>query len=367
MTYRGKLLQMAMASGLILLGACSEKKQSGKADSLDPINVVLSAPAVSNQEAVTASGILEASRTASISTRIMGYINRVYVKVGDHVNKGQLLASVNAQDIQAKKAQADASIAEAEAQFKNAQKDYDRFSALYQKQSASAKELDNVTLQYNASKSRLEAAQQMRNEVNAMTAYTNITAPFDGTVTQKMADEGSMTTPGMALLTLEQSGGLQIRASVSEEDIDKIKIGNKAKVEIQAAGRTIESSVTEISPSSQLTGGQYLVRLDVASADKENLYSGMYVTVSIPVNGQAGIAGERNSVLVPTSSLVYQDQLTGLYTVSSGNTALLRWVRTGKIAGDKTEILSGIAVGDKFILKSASPLYNGAPVTESKN
>ena len=79
-------------------------------------------------------------------------------------------------------------IAEAQAALNSAQKDKERFTILYNQQSATAKELDNVTLQYNAAKARLDGAKQMRNEVSAMLGYTQLTAPFSGIVTHKMAE-----------------------------------------------------------------------------------------------------------------------------------------------------------------------------------
>ena len=80
----------------------------------------------------------------------MGIITTLKVKVGDHVSKGQVLATISNQDILAKRAQADAIIMQAQATLTSAQKDYDRFTILYKQQSATAKELDNVTLQYNS-------------------------------------------------------------------------------------------------------------------------------------------------------------------------------------------------------------------------
>ena len=108
----------------------------------------------------------------------MGYITMLKVKAGDHVSKGQLLATISNQDMLAKRAQTDAMIAEAQASVNSAQKDLDRFTTLYKQQSATEKELDNVELQYNAAKSRLEAARQMRNEVNANLGYSHLTAPL---------------------------------------------------------------------------------------------------------------------------------------------------------------------------------------------
>lgn len=267
----------------------------------------------------------------------------------------------------AKREQTSAAIAEAEANVKNAQKDFERFTNLYNKQSASAKELDNVTLQYNAAKARLEAASQMRNEVNALISYSSLTSPFDGVVTQRMADEGNMANPGMPLLVVEQNTALQVNATVSESQVGLLKKGGTAQVDVKAIGKTITCQVSEISPSSQLTGGQYEIRLSIPEKEKKDLYAGMYVNVFIPVSQPANRPQTTSgAILVPTSSLLQNDQLTGLYTISSNNTAILRWVRTGKTFGDQTEILSGLAASEKYIVKAEGKLYNGVPVTEKK-
>jgi RND family efflux transporter MFP subunit len=323
--------------------------------------VTIATPNGSATSGITASGQVTSVKTANISTRVMGYITRVHVKIGDRVGKGQLLATISNNDIMAKKAQTVAMISEAEASLKSAQKDYQRFTNLYEKQSASTKELDNVTLQYSSAKSRLEAAQQMRNEVNAMLAYTTLKAPFAGVVTQKMAEEGSIANPGMPLLTLEQSSDLEISATVAETDISKIKRGDVATVAIKSSGRSFNGAVTEIIPSSQFTGGQYLVKVSIPQNEKKNLYAGMYANILIAKD--TATTTENKTVLVPFSSLVQNDQLTGVYTISAENTALLRWVRTGKTYGDKVEILSGLGRNEKFILNAESKLYNGAPLT----
>ncbi len=182
------------------------------------------------------------------------------VKVGDHVNKDQLLVTISNQDILAKRAQTDAMIAEAQAALNNAQKDFDRFTILYNQQSATAKELDNVTLQYHSAQSRLEAAKQMRNEVNASLSYTNLTAPFSGIVTQKLADAGSMASPGMPMLTIEQSGSYQVSASVPENMISQIHPGANALVNIKSVDKTIHGLVTQVSSSSQYTAASILLK-----------------------------------------------------------------------------------------------------------
>ncbi|MBN8675203.1 MAG: efflux RND transporter periplasmic adaptor subunit [Chitinophagales bacterium] len=358
------IVSISMAAALVVFSSCGGKKHAEAKDNTAPVTVVVATPGGAVEGGISVSGKIEAQQTANISTRMMGTITRIYVKVGDKVRRGQLLATISSQDIQAKQAQTNASIAEAQANVSTAQKDYDRFTNLYKKQSASAKELDNVTLQYNAAKARLEAATQMRNEVNAMLSYSSLTAPFDGVVTQRMADEGNMANPGMPLLTVEQNTQLEVSATVSETDINSIKKGDKAQVEVKAIGKTVECTISEISPSSQFTGGQYLVKLSIPEKEKKELYAGMYVNVFIPVTGKTTTKENTAGILVPLSSLVKKDQLTGVYTISNSNTALLRWVRTGKTFADKIEILSGLAQNEKFIVNAEGKLYNGVPVIE---
>ncbi|MBI5371200.1 MAG: efflux RND transporter periplasmic adaptor subunit [Sphingobacteriales bacterium] len=355
-----------LLTGLFFFASCKGEKETSPGDKINPIPVTTAIPAGSLKAGISISGKIEALQTAQISTRLMGTITRIYVKAGDPVRKGQLLATISSQDILAKRAQTNAAITEAEANVKSAQKDFERFTSLYNKQSASAKELDNVTLQYNAAKARLEAAGQMRNEVNALASYSSLTAPFDGIVTQRMADEGNMANPGIPLLVVEQNTVLQVSATVSENQIGQLKKGEAASVGINATGKTMECRVAEISPSSLMTGGQYEIKLSIPEKEMKSLYAGMYVSVFIPVSQPATGPQPVAAVLVPAASLVQNDQLTGLYTISSNNTALLRWVRTGKTSGDQTEILSGLAAGEKYIVKAEGKLYNGAPVTEKK-
>ncbi|GAC1312840.1 MAG: efflux RND transporter periplasmic adaptor subunit [Mucilaginibacter sp.] len=326
------------------------------------ILVTVSQPLQDVKQGVTVSGQVSASKTANISTRVMGYITSIHVNVGDRVHKGQLLATISNDDILAKRAQTDAMIAQAEAGFKNAQKDYDRFTALYKQQSASVKELDNITLQYQSAKSGLEAAKQQRNEVNAMLNYTNLTAPFAGTVTQKMMDAGSMANPGMPLLTIEQNGSYQVSASVPESEISLIKEGALVTVNIDVIHKVINGKIAEVSQSSENSGGQYLIKVNVPGNEKEGLFAGMYANVTIPVKQEKQITTDNRQIMVPVSAIEYKDQLTGLYTIGSNHTALLRWVRLGRTQGSQVEVLSGLAANEQIIVTAEGRLYNGVAV-----
>lgn len=348
-------------TGVLLIYSCSSGKQEETKDI--PVKVEVYSPSQLSNEGFYLSGQVTARQTANISTRMMGYITKIYVKPGDKVATGQLLLSISSDDILAKKAQVQAMITEAEAAAKNAGKDYERFRALRDQNSVSDKELENVALQNTSMNAKLQMARQQMNEVNAMLAYTNVRAPFAGTVTQKMVDEGSMANPGMPLLTVEQSGELQVEASVPENYIQYVKVGDNAKIDLKSLGITVDGKVIELSPSAYQTGGQYMMKLSVNAAGKSNIHSGMYVNVLIPNAGSKAVSSK---VMLDTASVIYRDQLTGVYTVDELNQAYLRWVRLGKTNGSQIEVLSGLSQDDKIVLKAEGKLYNGKKVTISK-
>lgn len=348
--------------GISTLYSCSS---SDKLEDKDKTIVKVEAysPAQSTNEGFYLSGEVTAKQTANISTRMMGYVTKIYVKPGDKVASGQLLVSISSDDILAKKAQIQAMITEAEAAAKNAQRDYERFKTLRNQNSVSDKELENVALQNTSMNARVQMARQQMNEVNAMLSYTNIRAPFSGVVTQKMVDEGSIANPGMPILTIEQNGELQVIASIPENYIQYVKVGDVAKIELKSLGLTIDGKVSELSPSAFRTGGQYSMKLAIDTKDKENIRPGMYVNILIPNKTSENITSK---IMLDKSSIVYRDQLTGVYVIDDQSQANLRWIRLGKTIGNQVEVLSGLSQNDKIVSKAEGKLYNGVKVSVNK-
>lgn len=354
-------LLIALAS-VFMLNSCGKDRKE-VTDNTPAIPVKVSGmTAQNNGSFVTASGKIEAENSANVSTRMMGYVTKVHVKVGQKVNAGQLLVSINNTDLQAKKAQVEASILQATAAYNNAKKDYERFTALFNQQSASQKELDDMTSRYEMAKAGLEAAKQMRNEVLAQFGYSNITAPFSGEVTNTFIKEGDMANPGMPLVSIEGASRLQVTAMVSESDIANIQNGMAVKILVKSINKTVTGKVTEVSSSAKNTGGQYLVKINLTQTDKAIL-SGMFVNVQFPIANKTETTVTTDKVLVPESALVKQGQLTGIYTVGNGNTAILRWLRIGKTFDNQVEVLSGLSAEESYIVSAEGKLFNGAKVS----
>ena len=356
-----KLIAILSISAVLFTSCGKEKKEEVTAT--EPAIAVKINGVSENQNSafVTASGKIEAENSANLSTRMMGYVTKIHVKVGQHVGAGQLLVSIKNTDLQAKKAQVDASILQASAGFNNAKKDYDRFVALFKQQSASQKELDDITARYEMAKAGLEGAKQMRNEVMAQFSYSNITAPFSGTVTNTFVKEGDMANPGMPLISVEGASKLQVTAMVSESDITTIKKGMDVKVLVKSSNANLTGKVSEISGSATNTGGQYLVKINLDKVDSSVL-SGMFVNVQFPVENSNSVS-DAAILLVPKSALVTQGQLTGVYTIGTGNIAILRWLRLGKTFGNEVEVLSGLSATENYIISADGKLYNGALVS----
>jgi RND family efflux transporter MFP subunit len=341
-----------------ILNGCSAKDEKVTAQNTETVKVeVLKVDTNDRGRFLSTSGTVSAVKTASLSTRNMGYVDNIYVSVGEKVSQGQLLLSINNTDLQAKQAQVNAQITEATAAFTNAEKDFNRYKNLFSDNSASQKELDDITAHYNMAKARLEAANQMKNEINAQFAYVNIKAPFSGVVTGKFIEKGNMANPGMTLITIENPEVLEIKTRVPESQITKITEGMLVTVLVKSLNKSIEAKITEVSASSQQTGGQFLVTA-VLNEKPEGLKSGMFATVNFPVESN----GVEGAILIPVDAVVNRGQLTGVYTVSESNTAILRWLRLGRTYGNEVEVLSGLQNGESLIVNADSKLYNGANV-----
>lgn len=307
---------------------------------------------------VAASGKLVARQSVNISTRMMGYVTSMSVRVGESVHAGQRLVQINNADLQAKEGQANAQIAQAQAHFNAAEKDYRRFQNLFRDESASQKELDDMRTRYEMAQAGLTAAQQMLQEVNAQYRYSSITAPIAGVVTAKFAEQGDLASPGMPLLTIESPSSVQAQVLVSEDNIDQMKPGTGVRVILKSSGKQVNGKIAEVSRSATNTGGQYIVKVDVANS--EGLLPGMYVGVKFPFETPNSESTDTSRVMIPKSALVTRGQLSGVYTVSAQHTAILRWLKLGKEEANQVEVLSGLQPGDDFVLSADSRLFNGA-------
>ncbi len=346
---------IAIAATLTFL-SCSDSNHQ-KAQEAEPIAVTTNQITTNTANQLSVSGVIQAVNNATLSTRIMGHVNRVHVNIGDKVSQGQLLVSINNTDLQARRAQVNASINEAQVAVNNAQRDSERFNALFAQNSATQKEVDDMLANYQMAQARLASAQAMKAEVEAQFAYAEIRAPFSGVVTNRFVEAGTMATPGMPLIAIEAPGSFEVRATVPERTIGQINTGDKVSININAINKTIEGTLSQVSASATTSGGQFPIK--VALNESNNLKSGMFATVIFSVEQTED---QPQIITVPKQAIITQGDLRGVYTVSQQNTAMLRWLRLGRSFGDQVEVLSGLSPQEAVIVSAEGKLFNGAKV-----
>jgi RND family efflux transporter MFP subunit len=174
-----------------------------------------------------------------------------------------------------------------------------------------------------------------------MLSYTRLRAPFSGVVTARMADPGTMASPGMPLLQVDQAGSLQLQTTVDESAISAIHKGMKVQVTIDGAGPTaLTGTIAEINAAADFASHSFLVKIDLPSSSL--LRSGMFATAEFP-------NGVRQAILIPRSAVVSRGSLQCAYVLDGRGIAQLRSITLGAAQGNLVEVLSGISAGEKLV------------------
>ena len=343
---------LLMFAVLLAASGCGKKSETAEAQSKDVACRVTEITAGTVPQYVTATGSLAAEKTVMVSTRMMGWVKRIHVIEGQTVKQGDPLLDIDDTDLQAKKAQAQAGIAEARAVLANAEKMAERFQKLYAEKSVSKQQLDDVLTGRDRAAAGLEMAKAGLREVNVHLGYLNITAPADGVVARKMIEEGDMANPGMPLVNLEQTGRLKVIAHLGEKDISAVKTGDRVTVNVTSLpGAVYTVTLDRIIPTANPGSRTYDIEAFLDNPDGR-LKSGMFARMNVPV-------GERRAVLVPAEAVIRRGQLTGLWIVGQDDIVHLRWVRLGRERDGAYEVLSGLSGGETLVLSAEQPLAEG--------
>jgi RND family efflux transporter MFP subunit len=299
-------------------------------------------------------GMVESDNQANLSTIVMGTVTEVPVEVGERVKKGDVLIRIKDDQILAQKSQLEANMVQAKANLDNTEKNYNRIKNLYAEESATSKELDDISTMYEIAKANMDALNARMNEVNEMLAYTTIRAPFDGIVARKFVAEGDMAAPGHPLVAVADPGQIKITANVPEQWIGEISEGDAVNVSIESAGiYNAAATLIAVSEAGDPMSRQYAVEAELKDAElSSKLKTGMFAQVGLNL-------GSTEALFIPKTALVTRGQLTGVYTLTDDNKAVLRWVRLGQSSGDRVEVLSGLTAGEQYVTETNENLRQG--------
>lgn len=333
--WRGYSVPAAAIALLIAFSGCHAKKESVAVETSPvPVRVaaVTNRARTANEEVV---GTVRPKLQAIIEAKVSGRIETLAVAPGQRVKAGDLLAQLDAREIQAKVDQARAVRDQAASELERARK-------LFEQKITSQAEFDAV-------QSRERVAAGAATEAETALGYTKIVAPFDGVVTRKLADVGDLAAPGKPIVEMEDPDALRFDAGVPEALIGDVKIGDKLAVRVSSLTADLQGVVVEMAPAADATSRTYLVKLDLPPT--EGLRSGQFGRVIVPT-------GKTDAVWVPASAVVVRGQMETVF-VAVNQHAQLRLVRTGKRTQNEVELLAGISAGENIIIESAAQLHDG--------
>ncbi|MCC6931850.1 MAG: efflux RND transporter periplasmic adaptor subunit [Deltaproteobacteria bacterium] len=278
-------------------------------------------------------GTLRSGVRASIEPKIAGRISGIFIAPGQLIGQGQVIAELDLREIKAK-------LDQAVAIREQAEKELRRYTLLLEQKAASQQE-------YDTAEGRYRVAKAAANEAEAMLAYTNIVAPFNGIVTRKFLDIGDQALPGKSIIEMEDPSAMQVETSIPEDIINNVTVGQL--IEVTFANSKLPSTMIELSPSADPNSRTFPAKLQLKN--ETSLKSGQLVTVKIPLK-------RRLSIFAPLSSIIKRGQLEFAY-IAKGDTASMRIVRTGRVVDSQIEILSGLDADELVIVKGHENIISG--------
>jgi membrane fusion protein, multidrug efflux system len=401
MEMKKKIVLICMVAFLAGFSSCGkrEEKAPEKVAAVTGVKVEI-VKTFPQEDFYDATATVRSKTTSVLSSRIMGYIVAIHVREGDRVRAGQLLVEIDNRDAAAQLNKAQAGLREAlemlqetermiqangsaktavEAEQSLAASTFNRYQALLERKSVSQQEFDEVQARYRAKTAEVERAKEMLMSVQAKKEqvlaridqakaeisqaqisvdYGRILSPLQGVVTQKQAEVGVLAAPGAPLLTLEDEVRYRLEATVEESKLGKIRLGDSVRVIIDALGdQEMRGRVGEVQPTADPASRSSVVKIDlpesmIKKAPGRILRSGLY--------GKARFAvGKKEIITIPHKAIFQRGQLVQVFVVDSSQMARLRLIKTGKIYGERIEVLSGLGQGEKIIVEGVERVNDG--------
>ena len=339
----GMALMMLASSLLVSCG----KKTEGQAKT-EPVLVKEMIVGESGYAAtsVNYSGTVEEENGVALSFSMGGTIKQLRVKVGDHVRRGQFIASVDPTSIKNSFDVAHATRLQAEDAFK-------RMKQLHEK--GSLPDIKWVEMQ-----SQLQQAVSAENIARKSLSDCNLYAPMDGVISEKNAEVGQNAAPGMPIAKLVTTRVLNVKIAVPESEMTGIHVRQRAKIQVQALdGRWFSGYVIEKGVIADPITRSYSVKIRVEGA-ADGLLPGMVSNVSLGKVSSVSSENSGNScIIIPASLIQLGDDNSNFVWVDEGGKAVRRTIVCGEYMSQGVSIVSGLKHGDKLIVEGQQKVCTG--------
>ena len=367
--WRSLLIVVALAGVVLSYFIFSGLTARAKANSaLQRETLVNSVPTVaivhplitSGAEEVVLPGNMQAFIDTPIWARASGYLKAWYVDIGARVKKGQLLAEIEAPEVDQQLQQARAQLNTDEANLKLAQITSERYMNLFRTDSVAKQDVDNAVQAAAANTATVKSAEANVARLEQTVGYEKVYAPFDGVITARNIDVGALVdaganTPGKELFHLASNSTLRVYANVPEVYSRAAKPGVSGYVTLtEFPGRQFHGTVVRNAEAIDTASRTLLVEVDVKNSTGE-LLPGSYVSVHLKLPSKVP------AVTVPSNTLLFRSEGLRVAVVRNGRTDLIPVV-LGKDFGDKVEIVSGLRPADSVIANPSDSILSGEQV-----
>lgn len=294
-------------------------------------------------------GVVQAVNQTTLSAQTGGRLLSLKVKAGDPVKAGQVIATIDDREAAVGNERSQAQMLQAQAEYRNAQIQYERARDLAQKGFVSKAALDTASTQLQSAQAGKEQAAASMKISGITQGYARVTAPYDGWVLQTHLQAGDLAVPGAPLVTVYAPQPLRAVVQVPGTRGAQARAATHTTIEIENAApgsERIEPLSRQIIPSADPVSQTSEWRWDLPAKQTAGLVPGQPLRVQFEGVAQAGGA----AIMIPVQAIVRRGELTGVY-VAQGKGFLLRAVRTGaQRSGDRQEIIAGLRSGDVVAL-----------------
>lgn len=348
---------IGLLCGLTFLTSIQAQGQAPAAPSAakPSLTVTVTSPQTASlTQKISANGNLAAWQEAIVGAEANGLkITEVRVNVGDRVQRGDVLAVLQADSLRAELAQAEGALAEATASSQEAKAQADRARSLQQQGFFSAAQLSQALAAEASSVARVQSARAMVQLQNVRLAQTQVRAPDAGIITARQATVGSVVGAGTELFRLIRQGRIEWRAEVTAAEIGRIQVG--APVQIKAAsGQLLQGKVRMVAPSVDAQTRNALVYVDLPAATG-SARAGMYAQGEIAL-------GQSQALTVPQAAVVVRDGFSYVYTVGADQKVSQLKVQTGRQSAGRVEVVSGLKADARVVASGGAFLNHGDTV-----
>lgn len=309
---------------------------------------------------LTLPGRLEAYSRAPIYARVSGYLKNWHVDIGAPVKAGQLLAEIEAPDLDQQLLQARADLTNAEAAAKLSAATLSRRKTLLSSNFVSLQEIDERSADLASKEAQVKAMKANVDRLEALAGYKSVVAPFDGIVTERNTDVGALinggTGSGPAMFVVSNTQKLRLYVNVPQNYAPAIRIGSEAKVSVpEYPGRTFPAVVESTSQAIDAASGTTRVQLAFDNSRGE-LRPGAYAMVKLD------LPREKAPLSIPASALIFDTKGLRVATVTPAERVLFKPVTVARDLGREIEIATGLAPDDRVIVTPLDGIADGDQV-----